>query len=505
MNAHQNIPDPSRHTDLSGRIASASATVFMLQVTLRLIGLLNTFILARILLPDDFGLVAIGISVLQLIQNLTDIGVSQTVIRYQNPTDTKLNTIFTLSLLRGIAIAIVLILIALNATFLFQDPRVQVLILGLSIIPLLHAGINPKYFQFEGQLDFTKEFFTGVTEKMLGVVVSVTIALIWQTYLAIVFGLIAGTLVKLILSYFLLPFRPRLTLASFSEIWGFTGWLGGVSFVTSLNNKLDVIMMGRILGPTPTGIFYIADQLAGMASTEIASPIARALYPGLSQIQADSEAMLRLFLRSTEVLGATALPAGIGFAFVADTLIVILLGQRWAETIPIIQILAPVFGLTCCFSSMYAFAVAKGMTRALCIREIIFFMIKVPLFLWATLNYGLMGAAYAVFGNALIHFALSLLLFGKISGQPFWLPIWRIRRSFAACLLMALSLLILSPVFSNIPMSLILVKPLAQATIGVSIFALVHYVLWSIEGRPPGIEADALQLGRSLTKPKTKS
>jgi len=479
---------------LSSRVARGTALIIFARFIIRSLGFINTLVLARLLAPEDFGIVAIGVTVMQLLQNISEIGVSQTIIRYRNAGRRQIDTLFTLSAIKGIAVMALMLLAAPLLGVFYDDPRIFWVFTGMSIVPLFHALNNPRFFEFERDMDYTKDMIATGLNKLVGVAVAITIALIFKTYWAIILGMVAGSFVQLVISYLARPYLPRPTLTAFRELIGFTGWLTGVSFVAALNNKLDVLILGRLLGAAPTGVFYVGAQLAAMPSSEVASPISRALYPGMSQLQSEPERMNHAFLRGVEALGAIAMPASLGCAFVAHDIVMLLLGEKWVDVIPVVQAFAPVIALMSIFAAIEGYAMALGRTKLIFYRALIFFAVRAPLFIWATLEYGLNGAIGAIAVTGIFNVMLNLALYQRVSGQPFWQPLWRVRRSFAGCVAIAAYFFFIRPYAPFIEAAPLIIRLLTDITISATLYGATHLGLWLTAGRPNGIETTMIEL-----------
>ncbi|MEM9014602.1 MAG: lipopolysaccharide biosynthesis protein [Pseudomonadota bacterium] len=496
-NADAMVNEPSE--DLTRRVAVGALVVGASRLTVRSLGLINTLILARLLTPEDFGLVALGVTIMQLLQNISDIGVSETVVRYRNAERKQLDTLFTVSLIRGVLIAAFFIAAAPFAAGIFDDPRIYWVFIGVSVTPLFHALMNPRFFEFERSLDFSRDFLAAALNKLVAVAVSIAIALTYQTYWAIIAGLAAGTLIQTIISYVVKPYLPRLSLAAFRELVGFTGWLTGVSLAAALNNKLDVLFLGRLVGPAATGAYFVGGQIASLPTEELAAPMSKAVYPGLAALQKNRDRMRNAFLRSVEVQGAITMPAAIGAAFVAPDLIALLLGGQWRAAVPVLQGLAPGVAISSVFYATQPYAVASGHTRAVFIKEILLFFIRMPLFLFAAIQFALIGAVVAAAFAHWVHAVLNLLLYARVSGEAFWRPLKKLWRPIAGCAAMALFFLLIrpaAPMFDDAPLLLRLTADIAA---GVGIYGVTVVALWRMSGAPSGPEqmaVNALQNGR---------
>jgi len=462
-----------------------------------LFGFLNTIIVARILAPEDFGLVAIGLTTMQILINITDIGVSQAVVRFRDASRADLDTLFTLSALRGVIIALFLVAAAPLAAGFYSDARVMWVFFGVAFYPLLTGFINPRFYEFERSLDFSKQFTVEVANKIAGVIVSITIAVMFKTYWAILLGLATNAIIHLWLSYQMRPYMPHFSMASFRRILGFSGWLTGVGLMAALNNKLDPLILARALGVTGAGHFFMGFQLAELPTREIAFPATRAIYPGLSELQENLKRADQAFLRGVEAMAAIATPAAIGFAFIASDFVPFLLGEKWSRAIPVIQIIAPVMGLQMPLIATQYFAMALGSTRFVFMRELAFFSIRTPVFIWAALEYGLLGAAWAVAACGIIHIALNLGLYARISGSGMVAPLWRARRSIFASISMAVGFIALQGAGFAHDWTTIF-RMSSHIIIGVCLYGAAHLALWRIERRPDGVERLVFSVTRQM-------
>jgi PST family polysaccharide transporter len=492
---HQENVEDALGASLTARVARGAGFIVAGRAVMGLLGFLNTIIVARFLLPEDFGIVAIGLGAMQILVNVSDIGVSQAVIKFRDASRNDLDTLFTLSLIRGLVIAALLVGAAPFAADFYEDPRVFWVFAGCALYPLFTSFINPKFFEFERDLDYSKEFIATVLFKLAGVAVSIAIAVLYRSYWAMILGLAANGFVQTLLSYVMRPYRPRLTLTSFRKVFGFSGWLTGVGIMSALSNKLDPLVIARVMGAGGAGHYFMGTQLAELPTREIAFPAARAIYPGFSELQSSPVRMRDAYLRGVEALAAIATPAAIGFALVARDLIPLLLGDKWAAAIPVIEIITPVMGLQMPYLATQFYAMALGATKLVFFRELAFFLIRTPIFIALTLAYGLPGAAAAVAGCGFLFIALNLTLYARISGDALTHPLWRARRSLLAAAAMAAAVLALRITGLLDPAAPALRVALEIAA-GAGVYIAVHAGLWRLEGLPDGVERSILDLAR---------
>lgn len=478
------------NSQLTGRVARSAAWVLGGGVFARLLGALNTIIVARLLAPDDIGIVAVATVTMQLLQGFSDIGVSQAVVKFRDAGRADLDTLFTLSAIRGAVIALALIAAGPFMAALYDDPRMAGVFFGVALFPLLTGFLNPSFYEYERDLNFSREFLSTVANKLAGVIVSVSVALIFRTYWAIILGLVVGGAVQLGLSYLMRPYAPRFSLRSIKKVFGFSGWLAGVSFLAALNNKLDVPILARLVGPAGAGSYFIGLQLSEMTTGQIAGPLIRAIYPGFSQLQGDAERMRKAYLKGVSALGVLAMPAAFGAAFVAQDLVLVLLGAQWVEATDVIRFLAPVIGLQALFYATQAYAMALGRTKLIFFRELIFLLVRLPVFIWATATYGLSGAIWAAAVLGLFHVALNLALYSRCSGRSFWQPLASAYRPILSVAAMAAYFLLFRPLYPDSDDYSVVLSLMLDVVLGAVFYIGALAGLWVTAGKPPGIERD---------------
>jgi PST family polysaccharide transporter len=258
--------------------------------------------------------------------------------------------------------------------------------------------------------------------------------------------------------------------------------------MSALNNKLDPLILARVVGATGAGHYFMGLQLAELPTREIAFPATRALYPGLSELQHEPQRAREAFLKGVEAMAAIAMPAAIGFALIARDLVPLLVGEKWIDAAPVIEIITPVMGVQMPLLATQYYAMALGSTRDVFFRELAFFLIRTPVFIWAAIHHGLAGAAFSVALCGVLHIFLNLALYARTSGDVFIRPLWRARRSFAAAALMAAVLLSLRAAGFGDDLGPFL-RLAAEIGAGAAVYLAAHAVFWRLEGMPLGAES----------------
>jgi lipopolysaccharide exporter len=190
----------------------------------RNLGLISTLILVRLLQPADFGLVALAAGFIASVDALSAIGVQDALVRARSLDRDLYDTGFGLSVLRGLLTAAVIAAIAWPVGDFFNDFRLSVVMLALSVGTVISAFENIGIIDFRRDLTFRKEFHMQLWSRVAGVVTTIAIAAVWPTYWALVAGILVNRVARLVQSYVMSPYRPSFTLRAWRQIIGFSMW-----------------------------------------------------------------------------------------------------------------------------------------------------------------------------------------------------------------------------------------------------------------------------------------
>jgi lipopolysaccharide exporter len=306
----------------------------------RFIGFVSTLILARWLVPADFGIIAMISLVIGIAEVLLDLGVNVALIQNRAATQAHYDTAWTLRLLQAIGTVIIVSLAAPYAGDYFHDPRIvpvlRIACLGTLLAALENIGTVNFQKEFRADLDFLLTF----GKRISGFTATMILAWIFKSYWALVFATLFGRGVGLVLSYVMHPMRPRLSLEKFGEIFGVSQWMLINSVGNYINLNLHKTLVGRYSNATMMGGYTLSDEISSMPSTEILAPLNRILFPTFVRAKNDPVELKRSFLLAQGLQSLIAIPASLGLALVAGPAVQVLLGEKWMMVVPFIQILA---------------------------------------------------------------------------------------------------------------------------------------------------------------------
>lgn len=318
----------------------ASAWGLGLRVSARVMGLLSTLVLARLLTPDDFGVVAIALLVVVAVEVLGEGGQKLALIRLTDGDREYCDSAWTLSVITGVALALIVFSSAPLGTTLFAEPRAVAVIQLLSLRPLLGGLESMGSTLFRRELDFRREFYVLGAQRLFTFVVTIGFAIVFQNYWALAGGQVVGRLGSTVLSFAMHPYRPRFRLSKLRSLWGFSAWILAKQLGNFMSARLDHILIGSLNSASSLGYYTIANDLGTAVTEEIRIPITAAIYPVLAKAQADVAFVTRAYLSILALIATITVATSIGIGLVAEDMVHVVLGSKWLAVAPLIVWLA---------------------------------------------------------------------------------------------------------------------------------------------------------------------
>lgn len=307
---------------------------------MRGIGFVNVIILARLLTPEVFGVVAMASIVIGFIASFTQMGAQQLLIREQNIDSAMINTAWTILVLQGVLVALVLVAISPLAASYFEEERLVAIIFVLSLSCIVDGFFNIGITLARKDLNFALDFRASVYTRLATFVVTLVLVVLLRDYWALVYGRLLGSLLGVLISYVVHPYRPSFCLVHYRKFLTYSYAIIPLKIARYLNEKLDAIVVGGIASAATLGIYNIAADLAKMFTNEIAGPLGRGLMPGYAKLASDPNALAIAYARVLTVATAIILPVGVGLSLVAEQLVPLLLGDQWVEAVVYVKFLS---------------------------------------------------------------------------------------------------------------------------------------------------------------------
>lgn len=468
-------------------------TVFM-RLSMRFLGIISLLILARLLVPDDYGLVAKAVLIGGFLELITQFGFSAALIRNQNATQQDYDTVWTLSVIRAVSLAILLVLGASSIAAYFDEPKIEALIYCYALANALIGFNNVGIVDFQKEMRFDKDFKFNILKKLSSFVTTISIAFIWQSYWAFPIGVLVGNIVALIASFVMSSYRPKYSLASSKSIFNFSKWMFLYGAMGALSEKLDSFLLSKAGTDAELGLYTIAKEISSMPTLELAMPVARAALPGLSKLNKDITVFRAMYNNILVSVLFLAVPAAIGISVLSTEIALVALGEAWLGTAPFIEILAfygllQVFG-SCSVSALIAY------DRADLLGKISIVTVTLKLIILPTGIYfgGISGLVLGVLLAEIIRVVILLTIQSRINVlyvTDLLKDLWRMMLSafiMYLCLIMFLD---------NFTHTSVLVNLLGAIIIGLAVFSLSTILICTLLKSNSGPEAKLYSLIKS--------
>lgn len=459
-----------------------------------LMGLANTVILARLLVPEDFGLVAVAAVIFSIIGAFTGLSLATALIQHRDPQREHYDTAWTIEVLRGACVAAILAGVGFSFRF-FGDPRLEFIMYAFSLTAIISALRNPRIIDFQRRLSFHQELLIQLAEKLASLTAAVTIAVIYQSFWAIVAGWLATQIISVLLSYILIPYLPRLSLRHWRGLFSFSSWVALGSGIREVNWRADQLMVSAVLGPAALGQYEVGGRLSALPVRESVAPLVHVLFPAFAKLQDDKERLRNAYLRAQRILALVAFPVGIGFSLVAAPLVEFALGPKWAMAGLVIQVLSTLFAIQAIATPFAPMAMGLGRTRLIFIRDVVNLIVRYPILVIGFFANGLVGLLAARCVSTVFIIWQDLFLARRLTGATFRQQIFSSWRVFAASVFMTGIVLGLQLIGINAPT----VADIAILVLsgGLSYLAAT-LALWVFVGKPDGPEREIIEMARSF-------
>ncbi len=480
---------------LVGRTLVGFGWIFAWRMATRLLGMGSTVVLVRLLVPADFGLLALSSSFLQAIDAMSALGVEDAVVRAHAHDRPVFDTAFTMIALRSATMALVMALGAWPLAQSFGEPRLAPVMLVTAALTLLGGFENVRVLEFRRDIRFEREFMLQLVPRLMGVATAITVAVIWRNYWALVAGSAMQRLLRLGMSYIMRPYRPQFTLVAWRGLAGFSMWTWMISMARLARDRIHVFIIGWLLGAGPLGLFVVAQDLGQMPGTELILPMGRAVYSAFALARrgdGDGEA---IWLRMIGLISIMVFPAGVGLALVAEPLVRLMLGPQWAAAVPLLQFISIACALTLFDEISHMQFDACGLLRtdfaALCgtmVVRVTAAVVLVPLF-------GLWGAAASLLLAVAIEQLVYLAVKRRVLPFKFTLLLAQIWRPALATAGMAWAVAAsgLARLPASVDAASLVWHLCAPAVLGAVVYASLVLLMWVIAGKPQaGPEAGML-------------
>jgi O-antigen/teichoic acid export membrane protein len=386
-------------SELDRKIVRGSAWLALSYGGGQVVSLVTTAVLARFLVPAQFGLVALASLVIVAATTVQESGLGLAIIHKRDEVQRSAGTTFVFSVAMGVVLYVAAFLVAPLAAHVFREPDLTLVlrVLALMLIPRglgMVAGVL-----IERELRFAARAKGELTAVGLQALTAIPLAVAGAGVWSLVAGQLVASGVTAVVFWLVAPFRPSPRLFSWPllrELGRFGRHVTAANLLGLVDQNVDNATVGRLLGATDLGLYNLAWRLSNLPATGIGFIVGRVMFPAYATMQQDRDAFQAAFLTNTRRVALVSLPIGIGILIGAEPIVVGIFGANWQGAAAPLRILA-LFGIARAFSGTTgAVFQAAGRPKVLVWLNLLHLTVLCALLLVLTPPFGLEGTAVAV-------------------------------------------------------------------------------------------------------------
>ena len=397
--------------------------------------LLSTVILARLLEKDDFGVAGYALVVISFLDVFTDLGIGQALIYHPKDKETS-STGFWL----GFVVATSLFLITWTASpwigEYFRDQRAVSVTRLLALTFPISAMGNVHSVLMSKELQFRKKFLPEFVRAIGKGFISIGLAALGFGYWSLIAGQLAGTLSGVVMYWLVYPWRPsfRFSVSKARSMLGYGINIVGVSGLSVVQSSAPSMLIGRYIGSVGLGIYQLAFRVPDLLIGQFCSIVSQVIFPVYTSIQEDLTTLRRGFEIATRYLSLITVPVGVGLALIARPFVLVIFSQKWESSIPVVQAIAlysMILSLSYSAGSVYK---ATGRPHILSRLSLIEVLYEVPIFVWVVLTF---QSVYAMAWSLTLLTITTTILELSVASWVLKMPVVQILKALAPSFLAA--------------------------------------------------------------------
>jgi O-antigen/teichoic acid export membrane protein len=371
-------------------------------------------VLSRQLSPEDFGIMAVVLLVINTIDNLSVVSFERAITQRKDGISRHyLDPAWTFNMLRGIGLYVLIFVAAPWLGLFFQSNAAVPLIRAGALLLFIESISNIGQIMYFRALEFKKVFI----RDFIGQIAQLTVSLVWAYVHPSVYALLAGHLARTIAvtasTFYLSDYRPRISFAfrRLRDLVGYSKWVTAQGFSSYLMSIVDNTFVGHLLGPASLAYYSKALSMSSLVSSQLFNVIYRVGFPAYVRVQDQLEKVRVGFLKSLDLAFVMSLPFLLFIWLFGDKLVVILFGTQWVSMVMPLKILtiAATFGAFINITLPVFEGIGKPRIRVE--LDVLRLVSMVPLLIWFVPLYGMNGASWAVtisFAITLVYTAIKL-------------------------------------------------------------------------------------------------
>lgn len=421
--------EENQYNDIKKKAAKGMGWTYLSFGLAKILNLVTISILARLLVPEHFGVVSLATLTMDYLSVINDLGLSAALIQKRERIDESASIAFILNVIAGAILTLIIFLIAPYAALFFKEPQVTSVLQFLGLTFIITALGSVQNVLLQRELNFRKKIIPEIGSTVIKAIISISLAFAGFGVWALVFGQLAGVAFSSLLLWIIVPWRPKFFWDSniVKDMLKYGLSIMGNNAMSIWEDSFDYFVIGLIYTPTALGVYTLAYKLPQTLVLNILWIMTAVLFPAFSSLQNQIDALKESFLTVMRYVELLVTPICLGMIIAADPLIRIAFGEQWLDAIPILRVL-----------SLYVWVVSIGFHVGDVYKAIgrpdILIKTSIPMFivrlilLWIGAQYSLVGVAY----GHLVAGILSGILRFFVAAYFLKLTIWEFTKELTA-------------------------------------------------------------------------
>ncbi|MGK6353284.1 MOP flippase family protein [Parapedobacter sp. DT-150] len=400
-------------------------------------------VLARLLDPVVFGIVAISNLIIAFFGIFANLGFTNSIIHNQESDRKILSTVYFLNILLGVALFLIVQVTSPFIVSFYDEPRL-IKVIGYSSFVFLFVYFGSIHtILLKKELQFKFVALIDIFGNLIGSAITIYLAYSGYEELSLVYGglvmHICRTLLEIYFGRWLFRptwhFKPR----EVKDHLKFGMYNFGENFVNYIQSNWDNIIIGKIVGPKYLGIYSLAMQLAVYPIVKLNPLILQVVYPVIAKIKDDEALFKRAYLKVIELLSYLNFPLLAGLYVMVESVVPLFYGAGWEETFPLVRIFVFVSAIGCLTHPLFTLAYSKGKPKYMFYLNLVNFSVKVPLVYLFGNVWGVIGVAYALVLSSAIHLFLNFIITQMLIKDYFISMMKELGKPILFCIIMTLA------------------------------------------------------------------
>jgi O-antigen/teichoic acid export membrane protein len=457
-------------------------------------GFINTVIMARLLMPEDYGIVAMGMLMVGFIETFVDFSAAVALLRKKEISRDEIDSAWTLQLIQGVLTGLLVALAAPLAVRYFSEPRLLEVLWIFAACVVFAGARNVAQTLALREFDFSVDFRITSLGKLASVIVTIAFGFLFRDYRALALGIVAGYLVPLWLSYAIHPYRPCWNTSRIPEIWHLTKWLLISNIGGFLMRKCDELAAGKIGTTTEFGLYNVGSDFGQLPVSEVGPAMQRAILPVLASIKEERERTRQAVLKTLSAIATVIWPIACGFSAIALDATRLVFGDKWLDASPYVAVFVLTAALRSNGGPLRAFLTLIGQTRVQSAITWLEFFSFAGIAALLVPGCHLLGLAYARVASSLLSLLFLVAAAHRHCHLPWTAIFFNCYLPIVISAIMYFLVNAISEAFDIIAMRLV-----TGIFAGTVFYISFIWMTWLASGRPEGLESTVMDRIKGLS------